>query len=151
MREIKFRGYSTILKSWLYGYPIGVGSQMCIVQENDFEKDGHHVHPISDTPMWVEKETVGEFTGKLDKNGKEIYESDIVRKVSKISGDVMCIGHVVYDNKKCIFCIHGNSVKTVDFNEFDTIDNGNCTIVHYFEFEVVGNVFDNPNLLNQES
>ena len=74
----------------------------------------------------VDKETVGQFTGLLDKNSNEIYFDDII---ANKYGDT---GHVIW------------------YNNGIGIDWGN-DYIHYIEsddeLEIIGNIFDNPELL----
>ena len=77
MREIKFRGKALNGEKWYYGSLIDYGDPtFCdIVRFND---DNEAIHE------YVDINTVGQFTSLYDKNGKEIYEGDIiVRKMKK--------------------------------------------------------------------
>lgn len=102
----------------------------------------------------VDKDTLGQFTGLVDKNGKEIYEGDILR------GDEYpynCDGvdnyfvEIVWADNVCGFyrITHKKPNSTVcgishgNWSELDKED--------IKSFEVIGNIHDNPELLKTET
>ena len=86
MRQIKFRGKDN--GHWVYGDYIH-GS---FIDPNTGEETPRHIIS-SDFLHDVDPNTIGQFTGLLDKNGKEIYEGDIVQ-----CGDF--VYQVVYEGKR---------------------------------------------------
>ena len=125
MREYKFRAKikKPYVDKWVYGYLV---SECYISEKNE----------LGYTP--VRKETVGQYTGLHDKNGKEIYEGDIVF----IKGDTELLdikGKVEYSNIFAQFIIT---------NTRDIISEAE-PLGDYEDIEVIGNVFDNKELLNE--
>lgn len=134
MRTIKFRGKASHNGEWLYGDLINIHGEYHILGEDDMREDGHHVTQDSDRPTWVEPDTIGQFTGLLDKNGKEIYEGDIIQftkgwkrksKTDEWQKDNQ-IAEVIYFGA-----------------EFNIAQIASCSDV----IEVLGNIYDNPELL----
>lgn len=86
----------------------------------------------------VDKDTLGQFTGLLDKNGKEIYEGDIIRSYDSENNPI--IHSISWDNKKACYVATMLQYPLLG----GSIDKG---WIDEFEKEVIGNVFDNPELL----
>ena len=130
MREIKFRGMTTNLvkNEFVYGYYqkiIGYGP-------NDSGEEYHIIVNENDESNYVDKNTIGQFTGLKDKNGFEIYEGDIVEHT--ISGNIS-VHEVYFDNEMLEFGLrYSGELFHCQFND---------------EFELVGNIHDNPELLNK--
>jgi uncharacterized phage protein (TIGR01671 family) len=134
-REIKFRGKSEVTNEWVYGSLVKVGNESHIVGFDEVDLDGHHLSYCSDRPIFTKQGTIGQFTGKYDKNGKEIYEGDILRH---LNGNTF---QVLYSNRTTSFILISISHKEVGL-DLGIYDTENC-------FEVIGNIYDNKELLEE--
>ena len=89
----------------------------------------------------VDRETVGQYTGLMDKNGKRIFEGDIVAQ-----------NWYDYDEPrddsfgKVVFCEYDCSFSVMDVNKDGFMPLGRCGSYHW-EAEVIGNIHDNPEML----
>lgn len=93
----------------------------------------------------VDPDTVGQFTGLVDKNGVKVFEGDIVRKTNVAFG-LSYVGKVVYNDEVAAFRLHvDNGVYTErhDFIASETYNDGKATIPIKYEYEVIGNIYDN--------
>lgn len=128
MREIKFRGYDKFDKRWVYGY--GLHQSIFI----DGSSNAYVTAGIREVFI-VDKESAGQYTGIKDYEGKEIYEGDIVettRALNHIVGVVTMI-------KGCWYIQDGKDSYYRLIPRFGTAEN-----------KVIGNIYENKNLLEEE-
>lgn len=125
MREIKFRGKRIDTGKWVYGSLLQRKDGDATICANESENNNvlikHDVNP----------DTVGQYTGLKDRNGKEIYEGDII---SGSNGSINCYPWpftllIKWDDTTC---------------GFTTPKWGYMDRTHYYE--VIGNIYDNPEL-----
>lgn len=132
MREILFRGKRVDNGEWVEGN---------FIKDNWGDTYGELIYGIlqdREAPAglagWIPKrvlpETVGEYTGLTDKNGKKIFEGDIIRSNSER-------GYIEYYPNDCAFDV-------VDDHGFYWL------ISEMSNIEVIGNIHDNPELLEAE-
>lgn len=136
MRTIKFRGKKTTNDVWVYG------SFVC---SNDldaaiyYQKGNGSVKSMD--WVYVKPETIGQYTGLLDKNGKEIYEGDIITCINKSDSVYeigrQMIGFVAYEENGCYWFCKNNFQHYNDWAFADDI-------------EVIGNIYDNKDLIKGE-
>lgn len=101
----------------------------------------------------VDKNTLGQFTGLLDKNGKEIYEGDILRNDEypyNCDGVDNYFVEIVWVDNVCGFyrITHKNpnsTVRGISHGNWSELDEEDIK-----SFEVIGNIHDNPELLKTE-
>lgn len=135
MREIKFRAWDDGKKEWLLGYEMpNLGGFSLFGEMMLFEEWARVLNEyLLGIPNKFKDLKVMQYTGLKDKNGKEIYEGDIVRSE-----------------------VWAGEAYSVSFNRGGfCFGNGDKNYLHdakYLEsFEVIGNIYENPELLdNQE-
>ena len=89
----------------------------------------------------VIRETVGQFTGLTDKNGKKIFEGDIVKfHTETYTQEYDTIGVIEYFNG-AFGIAYGNGKHLLEFNSMS---------MYVRWYEVIGNIHDNPELLEVE-
>ena len=154
MREILFRGKRLDNGEWAEGYlyehePALVG----IVSENDAPEPSKWFIARTGFADWnmprpvefveVDPSTVGQYTGLKDRNGKRVFDGDIVTQNwydhDEPSDD--SFGEVV-------FCEYDCSFSVMDIQKDSIVPLGRCHAYHW-EAEVIGNITDNPELLEK--
>jgi len=110
--------------------------------------DGEILDP-STFPFTVRKDCILlQYTGLKDKNGKEIYEGDILGNI-KLQEDKMPIEipkriMVFWFNRESQYWVRDcNLQENPDFDYFSY----DITIIDGFDYEVIGNIFENPDLI----
>ena len=125
MRTIKFRGYNSQNKEWLYGSLLKC-SDSYLINPEDSDR-------IAVDDLIVNPESIGQFTGLHDKNGREIYEGDIVH-CSFGPIRLESTGTIIYQDAKYIIKQFGDGyMLPQDYGEKN--------------IQVIGNIHDNPELL----
>lgn len=139
MREILFRGFHEdkngketiyidgreIKGEWEYGVPVfsGLNNELAFMQQ------------MYSYNCQVIPETVGQFTGLTDKNGKKIFEGDIVNFKTTAYYFTNC--RIKYQNCYARYCAIDNEGYEYPMDKT-------------FEYEIIGNIFSNPEILRGE-
>lgn len=146
MREIKFRGYDTESKCWRYGYYMQKNDTiLCMATPKQREENEHHLIIYSEFCDWnmplpyhqseVDKKSIGQYTGLKDKNEKEIYEGDIVKLISdsyrECEFEPFIARYIAFRSGS--FYITDNATSRFRWEDY--------------QVEVVGNIYENPELL----
>lgn len=134
MREILFRGKRLMDGEWVDG---------SLFIDEKKEKHEILVGYVNYRIGWeVDPETVGQYTGLTDKNGKKIFENDIVR----------IVGDQTNEYWKCVdynaliafidggFCALDGTIEDHGFRRYNLARMD-------FDLEIIGNIHDNPELL----
>ena len=124
MREILFRGKRIDNENWETGSLVflrkGTSEEKAFIAD---KMTAYHTPVVSDS--------IGQYTGLTDKNGKKVFEHDLVKAYDPLD-EISFIGVVKYFDGSFYIC-------DTDF----------CSYYRwiYYEVEVIGNIHDNPELL----
>ena len=147
MREILFRAKRIDSGEWVEGY---------LFDDGFLEHERYFVGRIVVEPYigtadddWditgidfceIDPETLCQYTGKTDEDGKKIFEGDIVGFIDLYStesgySEISCLGEIIWSKEECCFHV----TNRLSAESWEVLD----------ECKVVGNVFDNKELLDE--
>lgn len=147
MREIKVRGYSEGYKKWIYGWGV-VHVKLTEEFAKEVGKDFVSYIYSDHGNCEVVTDSVGEFTGLKDKNGREIYEGDIVNFVDFDTTG----GHRADREYRGVVKYQSGIYEIWKNNDSEFFDSDGAFILNHAwlqddEFEVIGNIYENPELI----
>ena len=129
MREILFKAKRIDNGEWVEGN--------LFIEENRAEITRGTCNGVGIEGVSVDKDTICQYTGLTDKNGNKIWENDIVKCNYNDYGEKgTYIGKVIFREDTCTFIVTDG--KSTDYEWWNE------------EKEVIGNTFDNPDLLKGE-
>ena len=152
MSEILFRGKRVDNGEWVYGLLWRVGDTYA----NIVDKDTEVIYSVL-------TKTIGQSTGMTDKNGKKIFEGDIVKLFDVAVGEIVqecgafgigCRQQIDFDylaseiapvtghNNTPMFCYNDNFVSLWELYWNYNEENDEISVI-----EVIGNIHDNPELM----
>lgn len=143
-RKIKFRGKRIKGNTWVYGAYVPAMDEDSL--DSIIDADG----------VWclVRSATVGQFTGLRDKNGKEIYEGDIIHFKTKREYGYPEDGNDIY--QEIVYCRHNERMDVIDahIGFVARSRRGNTASIEYHarshDAVVITTIHDNPELLKTE-
>lgn len=153
-RIIKFRGKNIHTGEWLYGDYHREGKTHYIAKPRDYLREYAPIEFI------VDAKTIGQFTGLLDRNGKEIYEGDIIRigchawldwkELDSVNAEVI-FEEYMFDAR----WRNPDAGQPIPFHPDDDPDYESEYICEMLAnlpntIEVIGNRFDNPSLISDK-
>ena len=147
IREVIFRGKRTDNGEWVYGYYTKARyflnkKEMHIIFEPDVEAFPHCEFTGYEEVL---PETVGQYTGLTDKNGKRIFEGDIVKGIAYSAER---IGVIVWIDEISSFGVR--YLKNVNSTAWENSSILRCASMgktDEFVAEIIGNIHDNPEIL----
>lgn len=138
MNEILFRGKRLDTGEWAYGFAVIYEQYAYILVPTSYEANGVGIDSFP-----VDPESIGRYSGIIDKNGRKVFEGDIYAWVDKY-GDycacLICFGEFFeYDY------INGFYVKSLLGDIFSFAGS------EFSEIEISGNIHDNPELFKEHT
>ncbi len=148
MRPIKFRGKRKDNGKWVYGYYVKINDRCFIIPNSatihTYQIRNRLILGAGSTSPKLPKiagivevipETVGQFLGFKDENGKDYYVGSIVRGVKCQYNDDSCVGTVYYNEYQAAYWVHGKTFNIL-------LGTANW-------WEVISDIHENPKLLKE--
>lgn len=158
MREIEFRGKRLDNGEWVYGYYYNFLGEVSIIDVGfGLASEGSSMAFSLPDVIRVDPSTIGQFTGLKDKNGEEIYEGDVVKGTWSDHSESDRPDLWTY----AVVKFGEGEVDASDYEDFSIYivgfyldyikgcDSTPATILHYKQIEVIGNIYENPELLEK--
>ncbi len=146
MREILFRGKRADNGEWVYGVPTKDGHGETVMVESTFECDEYNCRGAN--CLYVDENTVGQYTGLTDKNGTKIFEGDIVTYEDAVAD------YIGYHDDVFLNCgrveiseWYGICFTNRETVEMDDLYESETTV----DCKVISNIYDNPELLRRDT
>jgi len=139
-REIKFRAWDRRLKRFSLDFLISPNGRICLNFSGDYVNTGDIDDDIE----------LMQYTGLKDKNGKEIYEGDIVRGFEKEAGFPpydSTLPRAIEFRDGC-WCFNANRYDEGDWIRFGFWTHSNKGKTTLKQLEVIGNIYENPELVS---
>ena len=139
MREVRYRA-KDLVGSWCYGEP-------------HIQCKRPHIHSDINITNYIDAETVCQFTGLYDKNGDEIYEGDIVDWTffytsgglqGVVEKDITLRGVIKWGTAGFVFEVWRNDFENAGWYGISSLNFDSTS-----DIEIVGNIYDNPELVEQ--
>lgn len=134
MRKIKFRGKDLKTGEWAYG-------DLHLLCDQPHIHTEQTAYPYAGRRSFIDPETIGQFTGWVDKNGVEIYDGDI------LDAHVFCEIDKKDDHRKRKVIFNDGSFLIVNNNNDCVCDRVTTSVK--IEYSVIGNIYDNNDLMTQ--
>lgn len=145
MMEILFRGKRPDNGEWVEGwyemYPFGRWPVKTSIIPSEGAKAGHYEH------VEVDSSTVGQYTGLKDKNGKRIFEGDIVKADNEVHSSISVVKFGEYYPKMfyamLAICCPGTQHLNANGFYLESTKHEDMILFKSPFFEVIGNIHDN--------
>lgn len=130
-REILFRGKDILKEEWVYGDLVKTKNFVAIKKTN-----GDYFRPTQVSPN-----TVGQYTGLKDKDGREIYEGDILQYIGKRKDNMKKVYRRKVVFHEGMFALLSKELPVYSALNYHCMEDGRSA------WSVIGNIHDNPELI----